>query len=989
MLALVMPSFLLAQQYQFRNFSVGDGLAQSQVFCLLEDSRGYIWMGTRGGGVSRFDGERFETFTVEDGLRSNYIWSLAADTNGVVWIGTEAGLCRFVDGAIDSLSIVGNTLPITSLSFDENLILGTSEGMFLLALDLNRLVPFKFPGESPDLIMAQAKLDLRPYRGQEYWFAGDQGILRKVSSYEHKRFRAELSSPLVRALAVDSNQGVWIGTYGGGVNYYDGDSIRDMNELLQLTDARVHDIHITADGEVWFATQQRGICRYQPRDSLVEFITSQHGLANNHVRCIIEDRWGNTWIGTSGGGVSKYTGQQFRYFTERSGLKGSYIYSIAEDDQDRLLVATSGPGTNLNDRSRFVPAEFSEGLPQANVKTIFKDRDCNLWLGTDGAGIARVDSDTVTVINTLNGLGGNYVRDIVSDLDDRVWIALAGGGIDRLEQVDSTYSIVNFGRAQGLTSRRVNQLHLDQRGRMWYAASSGGIGYLENDTVRATWNTANGLASNDVSSLCEDQNGNLWVGTGGGGLHRLSIYSDSVSIANFTTRNGLSSNICYFVFCDIDNNLWMGSEKGVDRLRLDASGEVIEYDHFGLEEGFRGVETTLNSVYQDVNGNLWFGTINGLIEYTGEVEKSTPALPTLFFEQTLVNTEPFDLAGDAVDLSHDSNMLAFSFRAISQRKPRDLRYQWRLIGLEEEWSVPSTNNSVTYSNLKPGTYRLEVRASTGAEVWTQPLSASFSIRLPYWEEWWFLVSTIGGMVILISGLVFWRIRAFQRYAREQRHQLQLQNEVLELEQKALRLQMNPHFIFNALNSIQAMISSNDAKTARYYLAKFSKLMRQTLDNSRQSQIPLEREVAALENYLSIERFCHNERFDYELEVEDEIDPEYVMLPPILVQPFIENAIIHGVSQLEHGGLIQVHFKQRDGYLICEIEDNGIGREAAEKVKSQEDQKHKSTALLITQERLDNLNQRQEGQSIEIIDLKNEQGKGTGTKVVVRVWLGQA
>lgn len=970
-----------AQQFQFQNLSVGDGLAQSQVFCLLEDSRGYVWMGTRGGGVSRFDGERFETFTTKHGLRSNYIWCFAEDKHGVVWIGTEGGLSCFRNGRLDALSSLEFGLPVTALGQQDGVVLvGTTEGLYTLSGDERQLIPVSERAKM-DLIMS-----IQPAVGSELWFAGDRGIFRKAAKGFEPSITAELSSPLVRSLTPDTSGGMWIGTYGGGVNYWTGREVIDMNALLQLNDARVHDILIGSDGLIWFATQQRGICRFNPRDSLVDFITEDHGLANNHVRALMEDRWGNVWIGTSGGGVSKYTGQQFRYFSTRNGLDGNYIYHIREDD-GAVVVATSGPGLSRLQEGTFRAVAHADSLPASNIKASVHASDCRWWYGLDGGGVAVMDTDTVVILTTAQGLGANYVRDLVEDMEGNIWAALSGGGISKISLgKNHSYVIQNIGIAHGLRARRINKLHFDKWGRLWYAALRGGIGYLVNDTVRAAWNEQNGLSSDDATSLAEDAFGNLWVGTAGRGLDRLSIYADSVAIAHYNTASGLSSDICYLLLLDPENNLWVGSEKGVDRLRVDEQGEVIDLKHFGLEEGFQGVETTLNAACVDGRGHLWFGTIQGLIAYSGEVRSTKMALPVLAIHQVTVNTRPVELSDQALRLTHDSNMLSFAFRAISQTKARSLVYQWRLSGLDEEWNTPTGDNNVTYSNLRPGNYTFEVRASTDRLNWTTPQRVSFFIQTPYWETWWFLLSIIGAGIVIVSLIVALRVQSIKRKAREQQQQLQLEKEVLELEQKALRLQMNPHFIFNALNTIQAMISSNDAKTARYFLAKFSKLMRQILDNSRKQSIPLEHEIETLNNYLAIEQFCHGNRFEYHIEVDEELDQEDIQIPPILLQPFVENAIVHGVSQKERGGKITVAFRDAGSFLCCSIEDNGIGRKAAELVKSQRDQKHKSAALIITQERLDNLNQREGVGSINIEDLQDAEGNPAGTRVVVRIGL---
>ena len=315
-------------------------------------------------------------------------------------------------------------------------------------------------------------------------------------------------------------------------------------------------------------------------------------------------------------------------------------------------------------------------------------------------------------------------------------------------------------------------------------------------------------------------------------------------------------------------------------------------------------------------------------------------------------------------------------------KPKDIVYQHRLIGLSDNWSEQSANNEVTFAGLNPGEYRFEVRSSIDQINWTPIKTFGFIINKPFWKTIWFIVGSVFIVIMIVIAIVSLRIRQVKAKAQKREDDLNLEKELLELEQKALRLQMNPHFIFNALNSIQAMISGNDPKTARYYLAKFSKLMRQVLDNSRQSQISLDREIETLENYLSIEKSCHNDRFDYQIEVSSDIDIDNVFIPPIIIQPFVENSIIHGVSQLASNGMINIKLTIESAILTCTIRDNGIGRKAARQVKSQEDQKHKSSALIITQERLDKLNSSLELPSIEIEDLFDN-GEAIGTEVKLR------
>ena len=208
----------------------------------------------------------------------------------------------------------------------------------------------------------------------------------------------------------------------------------------------------------------------------------------------------------------------------------------------------------------------------------------------------------------------------------------------------------------------------------------------------------------------------------------------------------------------------------------------------------------------------------------------------------------------------------------------------------------------------------------------------------------------------------------------------MEKNMLEMEQKALRLQMNPHFIFNAMNTVQALIAKKDEKTARYYLAKFSKLMRKILENSRKTLITIHDEIEALENYLNLEQLSNEDNFDYEIIVDENIQTDAYGIPPLLLQPFAENSIVHGIKELNHRGKITINFEWKETFIECSVSDNGRGRLAAKEVRHQKSSYHKSTALVLTQERLASLSDELPVKSFEIIDMKEP----SGTKVILRI-----
>jgi ligand-binding sensor domain-containing protein len=979
---LIGQNELFAQQYQFTNYSVTDGLAQSQVFAIAQANDGYVWMATQGGGLCRFDGEHFETFSTQQGLASNYIHCLLSVSNDL-FIGTSEGLNLISKGKISTLTFPELEISVADLLLLKNgsVAIATNKGLFLYNGS-------SISKSSFDLTSIGSLYALEIDNVGQLWIGGNTGLMScSEQSCTEYTLDSGLNIENIRALHCDAFGNVWIGTYGAGVNVFTDQKLLDMNPILGLAQGRIHDISSDLEGNIWFATQQKGLCQFKTATAESVFVTEKNGLANNHVRCIFRDDWNNYWIGTSGGGASKYKGQQFKYITQKQGLAGNYIYSISQDSYGRILIGNSGKGIQMLDSGELKTVPLPASLSKTKVKAILQTQNCDWWYGTDGDGVWVNVADSFYQIHTGNGLKSNYIRSLLEDDDGKIWIATAGGGIHKIEVLDLdtaiNFRMESIGAKNGVEADRINALALDQKGRVWFGSLFKGIGVIENDKLKFQFNSANSDVDNNINSLISSTDGSIWAGSVSNGIYRILPVGYEFEIQHFTAPNSLASNIVYQLIMDDEGRLWVGSEKGVERLTLSVSGEPIERKLFNQEDGFLGVETTLNAAFKAEDGALWFGTINGLSSFDDQAKSLQEALPKLKITKATVNAKAFDFSGLSL-FTYDSNLIAFEYKAISQSKPKSVRYQVRLLGLNTTWSEASDNKSITYTNLPEGDYTFQVKASTNGVDWTEIESSNFQINPPFWRTKAFIVSmTILSLLLIgFTAIVVYLILK-RRMTRRQR-QLTIEKEMLMLEQKALRLQMNPHFIFNALNSIQALVSSSDSKTARLYLAKFSKLMRQILDNSRKATIPLENEIAALENYLAIEQFCHNHRFEYEIIIDDNVDSEVIELPPILIQPFVENAIIHGVSQNECLGKISVIFSLKGQYLKCEIKDNGIGRSAAAKQKSQRDQQHKSTALLITQERLDLLNKSADQPSIEIIDLKDENGKPTGTLVQILI-----
>lgn len=992
----LVPSLSFSQQFDFRNYSVGDGLAQSQVYAMMEDHRGYIWMGTRGGGLSRFDGIKFRNYSVRDGLLNNYVLSLYEDYKGNIWIGTDIGLSKFNGKEFENFNLGAEVRCIVAVDSNRYL-LGTQNGIL------------RFDGKTSDLFgtneggFTQAVNCLLKDK-DTLWVATHNGLykIQGLDLAKHYSRHDGLKSNIIQSLEKDTAGNLWIGTYGGGINLLSNGKFLDIDKENKLRGKIIFSIQ-QANTDMWLATYDAGVARFSLKDSTFTYMDESDGLSNNHIRSICSDSWGNIWLGTSGGGVSKFYGQQFVHFGKTQGLPAGAVYSIAEDSEGNVWFGASDEGVVKYDGNQFIHFAADSGFKNVKVKEIYEDRFCNLWLGTEGSGVALYNGDNFLFFNNFSGMSGNWIRDIVEDENRNIYVATAGGGITKMiynPKEKRGYEFDYHMTANGLPDNRINCLLMDnRRKKLWFGTANTGFGYIQGDSI-ISFTSTDGLVNNAIRTMAKTGKEIIWLGTASG-ISRYNPHSDTAKFKNITTSDGLYSNNIYLLQIDRDGNIWAGSESGLDKLALDEEGNVIEIRHYGKSEGFTGIETCQNSSLLDSKGNLWFGTISGLTKYNSgsDIKNSTPPKTRInsisLAYKPLGETEyssllnPWGMLKQELTLPYDQNQLSFDFTGINHRSPDKVFYQWKLEGEEEEWSPLSEKTGATYSNLDPGKYTFYLRSCNEDMVCANcPDVIQVTILPPYWATLWFRVAS-SVVIILIIALIF-KIRLNQVKAKTEREnrRLKMERDMIGLEQKALRLQMNPHFIFNALNSIQSLIVKKDEKTARYFLAKFSKLMRGTLENSREDRVTIEQEVKTLESYLALEKFSRGDSFDYEIKIADDIDTEEDNIPPMMIQPFVENAIVHGVAHIESGGRIIVNFDREGDYLKCTITDNGIGREQASQLKSQQDYNHKSTALAVTQERLDILNIGKNGsKSLEIIDLKDEDDKGLGTEVIVRIPLG--
>lgn len=978
------------QAYNFNRISIQEGLSQSQAYAIFFDEENVAWIGTQGGGVCIFDGNKFSYLTKKDSLISNRVFKIIQIQDDI-YIGQKGGVSVF-DKKMNHLTnyrFKNSSDNVFDLIYFENKILVASESGLYRIQDR-----FLEPDDGLVKLEGISVFNFVYALDDDLWICSNDGFLNYKNPYNKLNKARGLSSNQVQCATLFNAEWV-IGTYDNGL-FFSNSTLNNSFTFDVLRNKTVLSLLNVDNQELWIGTMNNGIFVYNLIENTLKNYSTENGLSSNNVKTITSDYWGNIWIGTSGGGVSIYQNSPFIAYNKTAGLNGNYVFSILHDTKNNIWLGTDGMGVlRMNDSSRVLFDE-EQGFYSEKVKSLFEDDKGNVWIGTEGKGLGLFVpdlGDTIFTFKNEKGLKGSWIKTFCQNKKTKkLFVGTADNGVFEVDYGTNFPYSVSFSTPKfqtGSLPKNISYLSSFED-RNYFTSATGEFGWFVNDELivhfRKDKSFRNVVPSKEF----------LWMGTRDNGILRFSLNTAEELWINEWNEDKLASNNIYQLYYS-DGYMWIGTEKGLDRFFVDSIGAFIDGKHFGYEDGFEGVETNINAGFVDKNNQLWFGTISGLFVYQGrQVTQNIPKKPTLKILDiqivyNSIESTPYSASfengqiGEELLLPYDKNHISFNFRAIHYSYPKKIKYRWRLEGLENDWTPISNVNIATYPNLIPGEYQFLVQASVDNSWDSQPVSFKFSIDKPYWEKFWFKFLYITIFLAIFIGVLVILFRRNKKKNEAFKNRILLEKNLLELEQKALRLQMNPHFIFNSINSIHNLIILNDTNKARYALSKFAKLMRRILENSREKFVSIESEIETLQNYVQLEILTSNSNVSIIFDYDTDFDLTEKVLPPLMLQPFVENALIHGLKGLSTDGVIKVGFKWLSDFVLeCSIEDNGRGRKAAENMKSQREVYHKSTALEVAQERLMNLNSGSGLDSFEIFDLYNEDGTVKGTKVVFRI-----
>ncbi|HLN53987.1 MAG TPA: histidine kinase [Lentimicrobium sp.] len=731
----------------------------------------------------------------------------------------------------------------------------------------------------------------------------------------------QLSSRIIWVSEADDGF-LWIGHEFSGVKKYNINKIESGPEEAFLVGKSISSVCIDKDGGEWFTTLESGLY-YRPIKAITNY-TEEDGLSGNNITTT-EVYNGKLYIGT-GNGFLNVLENGLMY--EKMNFQKK-VSSIKSYQQKKLFVSTDAFLYYLENGkfTRFLNNHKLLLDPKLITRYNFSIKD---FLPVNEKEIFLGQMQSFTIIND-----GNVTYD--SYLDDS--IAFRIESIAKLS--DSTFLLGTF---SGLWKYSNNKFsYLGEKNRL--------------------------LKQRITDILVIDKPNYKVLGTKGSGI----IIMSGDSLYQITHEKGLTSNSITSLLL-VDNELWIGTNNGLNVIKIVELKSPRPYIKiFKKEHGL--VSDEINEI-KSVNNKIYISANGGLTVFDRSLYKPSVSPPPVYIEKISVNDKLIKLA-NKIFLKYDENFIRIYFSGIDFRDAGNLKYKYRLYGINNYWSI-TLNSQVDYSFLPPGNYRFEVMAINSEWQNNEPVFINIVIGYPFWQTWWFLM-----IIFLLSILFIFLVVKYSAQRIRKRHQLQ--NDIYKYRQEALIKQMDPHFVFNTLNSIQSFIMRNDSVASSQYLTKFSRLMRLILNNSQKQAITLREEIESLNLYMEIESMRFTRKFSYSIAVETGIDTDLILIPAFIIQPFIENSIWHGIMGLEKEGNIYVEFHKHEDYLVVLIEDNGIGRKQAEAGKQTQISEKKSIGLSIVESRLALLCKTANiPKKLEFIDLTDEKNEPMGTRVLLNL-----
>lgn len=999
-----------------------NGLPPGEIRCIRKGEDGFVWIGTTDG-LCRFDGSIFKTYLSVPGdansLLGNSILDVAAEQD-FVWVGTTRGLTRISNrsGAIRHYQFTRDgSVPVDSLRVNQdvsvllkdrggNLFAGTgAHGFFQYDRPTDSFRSFEHNEtffndmairEGADNILCIAE---DPVNDSLVFFGAYSGIwqLNKVTGElrwyfrRHENKQEQVWKNNARRMLAHSNGKIYYGGWRGGISYFNKEDRSfgeiDLGEFI--AGSAVISILPAGRDEIMISTIM-GMALYDTRQEKVLRVERNEPVNGRYYGANYIDDQNRAWLyNFQALYIFDPVIQQFntfRYGDESRGWSFAFYSHQLNDSTILVIPRHENAVYRFNRRT----AQFSR------TPVTVSSRNTNFIT----RGVAVAPDGTITVssdlgLHSYNPRSGSLVehafqpdlhydryRDVLWDSDGLLWLSAERDGILRWDPATNAVrqfldELLPAGEQTSLS--QLNFLREDDQGNIWFSRNTGiGVYIRKSETVENFMYTSSpGNSFDHVIGITADKNGKIWFSDRDGqiGFADSGRPSDGI-VTKIDLREKFDIDYLYDIACDDKGQLWGHGADGLVRINTkDLSVAKFTFDYGQMQDDFFSL-----SILND--GHIFLGGRNNIVIANPDELKPNAELP----EPYLTDLEVLQTAqkiSDTLLLDYTQHSFAFGFSARAYTLGKDTRFRYRLVPFDEHWVEAKDRRFANYTNIPPGQYTFEVQAANNEGMWN-PYAASMSINITeaWWATWWFRLGFVLALSAAVLSLYQWRSRQNRQKVHQQ---LVFERKLAQVQMSALRAQMNPHFLFNSLNSIDRYIIRNESRRASEYLNNFARLIRIILNNSRSNYVSLKEELEALRLYLEMECLRFSDSFVYAISVDESIDVDLVSIPPMLIQPFVENAVWHGLMPKEGSGedkSVQVVVSRTGDHLRFIIEDNGVGRPASgANDQTREVNGRKSMGMQITSDRMEIIRKLYGVESsVHIEDLRHDDGSPRGTRV---------
>lgn len=1008
----------------FTVYTSQDGLTGDKIWSIAESAEGNIWIGTHDGGISEFNGKEIISYNTESGLISNEVRKLYYSTKfKILLIGTEDGLSVYNNHKFISfhqkLNNVNQRLQINGFLENEEFVYVFTNG--------NGLYKYIPQIESLIRIPSDQKINNHLISSAYISESGDTLInFKRNSLLTIKKNKKDITDLVghITDYVTDNNNNIWVSAWNnnylnaGGLFKFDSTGVTNFTDLLGLKTRNVLSLEFDfKENLLWIGTDENGLYLY-PITNFIYYKASDFNLPELKITDLNIDNENNLWIVTEKNVIKVFENEnyktypfelfetKFNSFTKHT-IKKKYNYLIDQsgsfEKYNKLissgLYSFANPYTKADEeilpaKSLYKPLKY-DILVNKKLKSFnssISDSNGNIWIGSN-VGIFKIDKKTDQL--TFYDLEGTQFTSFAFDKEDKIYgVSWADLYVYPDIEHNSNYKLYNYYESKTPINVTEIKKHKDK---LFFVSPDYGLFVYEDAGFYSPYDK-NKTDIQSLNDICFDSFGNIILGGNNGKIYVTELVHDSLQTKYEIDHNkGLLGTSVRWLICTQDELLIAGTNAGlniIDLNRLYHHGNV-NLKTFNENEGFIDYSGKVANIQNDTR--LWIGSNSNLISVDlKNILNENDQHVNFFIKSIAVNDEIIDIKNPeifdlwtnipktTITLPYYKNSISFNLDIIEYINPEKITFQYKLEGYQKNWISESIERKIVFQNLKPGKYRLRVKVvRKNRDISSQELSIPFVILSPIYFKWWFISFGIGLMLFLIWLLIYVRTKTVKR---RERQRSEIAERISEFEMKALRAQMNPHFIFNAINSIQNYMLDNDTDSALNHLSDFAKLIRLTLDNVSKKKITLDEELNYLKYYIRLEQMRFDKKFETQIILPSEYENSKIIIPSMILQPYVENSIKHGFVFKENGGKIKLEFQiSKDNILKCIIEDNGVGRNKSRELnRSKRSQQSKGT--FITKERLSLLNQTQQrkGYKVDIIDLYDKYNLASGTRVEILI-----